>query len=271
MTEPAATSARDHLAVAQRFTTARKSGRSLREFPGPLPRDLAESYAIQELAIGLWPDEIAGWKIGKVPPAVQAQVGATRLAGPIFTRSVQSGLDGTFAVLPDGFAAVEAEVVCRIGRDAPGGKLDWTPEEALDLMDALLIGCEMAGSPLATINELGPTVVVSDFGNNAGLILGPQVPDRLARSPESLTCRTLVNGVVVGTGSAANLEGGPAGCLAWMLSHAAGRGRPLKAGALITTGQLTGIHDVGPGDEAIIDFGPLGQVRCGVTAARDKT
>ena len=34
------------------------------------------------------------------------------------------------------------------------------------------MGVEMAGSPLATINELGPTVVAADFGNNNGLILG---------------------------------------------------------------------------------------------------
>lgn len=271
MTEPAATAARDHLSIAQRFTTARRSGQALSDFPGRQPSDLAEAYAIQDLAIDLWPDEIAGWKIGKVPPAVQAEVGATRLAGPIFHGSVRRGPTGEFPVLRGGFAAVEAEVICRLRHDAPADKLDWTPEQALDLMDALMIGCEMAGSPLATINELGPAVVVSDFGNNAGLILGPEIADWRRRSPESLTCRTLVNDQVVGTGSAANLEGGPAGCLAWMLSHAARRGRPLKAGALITTGQLTGIHDVVPGDEAIIDFGPLGQVRCSAIARRDET
>lgn len=275
MTEPAATTARDGnaLAIARRFTGARRAAQALSEFPGRLPESLEEAYATQEVAIGLWPDEIAGWKIGKVPPAVQAEVGATRLAGPIFRASVQTpppGAAGTFATIPGGFAAMEAEVIVRVARDAPADRLDWTPEQALEYVDEMLIGMESAGSPLAIINELGPKVVVSDFGNNAGLILGPVIPGWRGRAPESLACATLVNGAVVGTGSAASLEDGPLGCFAWMLEHAARRGRPLRAGCLITTGQLTGIHEVAPGDEAVVDFGPLGRVRCTATIAQAK-
>ncbi|HEY8614603.1 2-keto-4-pentenoate hydratase [Phenylobacterium sp.] len=261
------------LAIARRFVDARTGGEAVTTFPGPLPQTLAEGYETQEAAIGLWPGEVVGWKIGKVPPAVQAEVGETRLVGPIFEGRVQQpapGEAGTFRTIPGGFAAVEAEVVIRLAKDAPANKYEWTPEEAAELVAEMLIGCEMAGSPLATINELGPRVVVSDFGNNAGLILGPPIPGWRERAPESLTCRTLVNGVEVGTGSAGNLEGGPLGCLAWILGHTARRGRPLRAGALITTGQLTGIHDVAPGDRAVIDFGALGQVLCTATDARNK-
>ena len=75
-----------------------------------------------------------------------------------------------------GFGAVEAEYVYRLGRDATTQKLHWTPEEALELVDELLVGVEFAGSPLASINVLGPRVVASDYGNNAGLILGAVVP-----------------------------------------------------------------------------------------------
>ena len=275
LTEPAATPSSDTgaLAIARRFVEARQAGVALPDFPGPLPASLDDGYRTQDAAISLWPDAVAGWKIGKVPPAVQAEVGATRLAGPIFRANVQipaAGQAGGFAVIPGGFAAVEAEVVVRVARDAPADRLDWTPEEAAAYVDAYLIGCEFAGSPLPTINVLGPRVVVSDFGNNAGLVLGAEIAGWRDRTPESLACRTLVNGDEVGTGSAANLEGGPLGCFAWMLGHAARRGRPLRAGALITTGQLTGIHEVAPGDEAVVDFGPLGQVRFTATTAKAK-
>ncbi|MCR5880926.1 2-keto-4-pentenoate hydratase [Phenylobacterium sp. J367] len=158
-------------------------------------------------------------------------------------------------------------MVVRVAKDAPADKLDWTPDEAAEFVDAFVIGCEFAGSPLSTINVLGPRVVVSDFGNNAGLVLGPEIEGWRRRSPESLACRTLINGVEVGQGSAGSLEGGPLGCLAWMLAHAARRGRPLKAGSLITTGQLSGIHEIRPGEEAVVDFGPLGEVRCTATIA----
>ncbi|HEY9218771.1 MAG TPA: fumarylacetoacetate hydrolase family protein [Phenylobacterium sp.] len=270
MTEPAATSetALQALAIARRFTAARRAAKPLSGYPGDPPADLGAAYAIQEAAIGLWPDEIAGWKIGKVPAEAQARIGASRIVGPIFAASVAVGEAGQFPLIEGGFAAVEAEVIYRLRADAPAGKIDWTEDEALALVDDMHIGVEAAGSPLATINELGPAVVVSDFGNNAGLIVGPAIPGWRERSPESLTCATRVNGQEVGTGSAANLEGGPAACLAFLLGHAAARGRPLRAGSWVSTGQLTGIHDVKAGDEAVIDFGPLGQVRCRASAAQ---
>ncbi len=59
------------------------------------------------------------------------------------------------------------------------------PRKPQQLVSGLHVGIEAAGSPLAAINELGPTVVVSDFGNNAGLLLGPAIPDWRKRPLES--------------------------------------------------------------------------------------
>ena len=83
-------------------------------------------------------------------------------------------------------AAVEAEFVFRIGADAPADKTDYTAQEAADLVEALLVGVELAGSPLPLINVLGPPIVVSDFGNNTGLILGPEVRGWRALAAEEL-------------------------------------------------------------------------------------
>ena len=165
--------------VARRFVEARLAARSLPGYPGAVPATLAESYAIQELAIGLYPDTIVGWKVGRIPLPLQAQLGDERLAGPTFRQFLRTPAAGetvTLAAIPGGFAAVEAEFVYRIGKDAPEGKTDWTVAEALDVVAALHIGVEFAGSPLKTINDLGSTVVASDFGNNAALVVGPRSP-----------------------------------------------------------------------------------------------
>src|SRR5437868_6678429 len=102
--------------VAQRFVAARLSATALSEFPGPLPADMAAGYAIQEAAIALWPDRIAGWKVGRIPPELQADLGADRVMGPVFARNVVlAGLEPTpVCAIAGGFAAVEAEYIYRM-------------------------------------------------------------------------------------------------------------------------------------------------------------
>src|SRR4051812_25368543 len=159
--------------VARRFVSARRAARALTGFPGAIPADMAAGYAIQEAAIGIWPDEIAGWKVGRIPAELQAALNAERVMGPVFRGNVSraSAQPTPVFAIPGGFAAVEAEYIYRLGEDATPGKTDWTPEAALALVEDQLVGVEFAGSPLASINILGPRVVAADFGNNAGLIL----------------------------------------------------------------------------------------------------
>lgn len=251
--------------IAREFTTARREARSLPDFPGDIPPALAASYAVQEEAIAQWGETPVGWKVGRIAPALQDELGEARVSGPVFARNLWIARPGEvleFPVFEGGFAAVEGEFIYRLGADAPAGKTQWTAQEALDLADGLFVGVETAGSPLATINILGPLVVASDFGNNWGLILGQAVEGWRDRPFDSLTCETFIDGQRVGSGSAADLPDGPAEALAWLLGHCAARGRPLKAGDLVTTGAVTGVHDIAAGQTARIDFGTFGEILC---------
>ena len=172
-----------------------------------------------------------------------------------------------FPVFVGGFAAVEAEYVARIGRDAPADKLDWTTDEAAELVAGMHIGMEPAGSPLASINILGPTAVVSDFGNNAGLMVGPEIPDWRARALEDLRCETLIGGEVLGQGGAFVLPGGPVESVRLLAENLARRGRPLRQGMYICTGAAAGIHDILPGQEGAVRFEGYGEIRCAAVAA----
>ncbi|MDQ0463668.1 2-keto-4-pentenoate hydratase [Caulobacter ginsengisoli] len=267
MTIPAAKAA-SHTSVsdiATRFVRARRAAVSLPGYPGDAPADLATGYAVQDTAIPLWGTPVVGWKVGRIMPEFHDKLGADRLGGPVFADRLWTAKAGetlAFPVIPGGFAAVEAEFIYRLGTDAPAGKTDWTPDEAVGLVETLLFGVEIAGSPLATINALGPTVVASDFGNNAGLILGGEIPGWRDRSPESMTCETFIDGALVGSGSAASLPGGPTASLAFLLGSCAARGRPLKAGDLVSTGAATGIHDITAGQSARIVFDGFGEILC---------
>jgi 2-keto-4-pentenoate hydratase len=254
--------------IARCFVTARQNAESLAKFPGTIPQDLDTAYLCQDLAIKAWTDRLIGWKVGMIAPPLRPIFKADCLAGAIFEAGLRNaGNRVEFPVFVGGFAAVEAEFVLRIVQDAPAGKLDWTEPEARALVGAMHIGIETAGSPLATINELGPTVIAADFGNNAGLILGPEVGDWAKRPLDSLRVVTSIDAKIVGRGDAGFLPQGPIGALQFLAGQAAKMGRPLQAGMLVSTGAVTGVHDIHVGQSAVADFGAHGRISCFAVAA----
>lgn len=255
---------------AAEFGDARLGAKALDRYPGPVPGDLAAAYATQDMAIEFWPDEIAGWKIGLIAPEHRAAFGDERIAGPIFKRQIQIARHGETVDLPvfrGGFAAVEAEFILIIGRDAPAAPRAWTAQEATDYAGAMYVGVELAGSPFKAINDLGPAVTASDFGNNAGLVIGPEVKNWRDLPLEQLTTEMSIGGARVGVGSAAMVPGGPLAALAFILEHCARRGKHLSKGQLISTGATTGVHPIEAGQVARVDFGEYGVMSCRAVAA----
>jgi 2-keto-4-pentenoate hydratase len=230
---------------------------ALTDYPGTIPTTLNAAYAYQDRAIALWPDNVAGWKVGRIGPPWLERLGEDRLVGPVIRRGIRLAPPQQlveFPVFRGGAAGVEAEFMFRLAADAQPDKTSWTPEEASRLVSALHVGIEIAGSPLASINELGPAAVASDFGNNAGLLLGPAIPNWRALSFQSLRCETFVDDRSVGRGGAVSLPGGPLAALAFALGRCARRGLPMKAGYVVSTGATTGMHDILIGQSARVKF-----------------
>ena len=256
----------DAKGVAAEFVKARRSAGSFTKYPGLPPPDLDSAYRCQDEAIALWDDSIAGWKVGWIPEPLSQKYGAQRLVGPIFNRAAQALQRRRF----DGRAGVRAWIRRHRGRirrsswprtrrrTSPSGRT----ETARRFVKTMFIGIEIASSPLQNINDYGPAVVASDFGNNAGLLLGAEVPDWQARSLESLNCETRIDGAVVGRGNAAAVSGGPLAALAFALRCNARRGRPLRAGDFVSTGAATGVHSIGAGQTAEAIFTGIGSLRC---------
>ena len=259
------------IAIAERFVGARLGAQALPGFPGEIPAGLDRAYICQDLAIERWPDRVIGWKIGRINPPLDQQLGADRLAGPIFARALfpDNPLRPTaFPVIEGGFAAVEAEFVCQVAADAPAGKQDWSSAEAAALVGEVYLGVEIAGSPLATINELGPLVVASDFGNNTGLVLGPRAAGWRDRPLGSWRCATSIDGRSVGEGCVLDLPGGPFEAMRFIAGLCAARGRPLRAGDLISTGAVTGVHEIRLGEIARLRFDGFGELSCEAVPAK---
>jgi 2-keto-4-pentenoate hydratase len=256
--------------IAANFVRARRNAVALQQYPGAVPPDAISAYAVQEDAIKLWPDEIAGWKVARVPPnwpaGSEGKFPEPRLNGPVFSRNVHVALERLPAcpVFAGGFAAVETEIVIRVGRNAPADKTKWSIAESLDYIGSVHIGIEVASSPLATLNALGAGAVISDFGNNWGVVIGKEIAEW--RSLVTIDCEAFIDDKSVGA-RAVSMEQGPLDAFAFTLGKCASRGRPLRAGAWITTGMITGVHDIGIGQQSRHVFAGYGEVGCRIVRA----
>jgi 2-keto-4-pentenoate hydratase len=259
----------DAAIIADRFLTARRSAAGLSDYPGDMPSTLDDAYAVQDAAIAAWNRPVVGWKVGRVPPPLISQLGTERLAGPIFSSCV-ARLDGGEIEMPvfeKGFAAAEAEFLLRIGQAPEPGKVRFTLDEAASLIDAVHVGIEIASSPLRAINDLGPVAVVSDFGNNNGLVVGAPIRDWQTSDFEQWPVTTAIDGNDVGGGKASAFPNGAIGSARFLFELMARRGIELKPGQWISSGAVTGVHDARPGQAVEARFGDRFSVRCRLTAA----
>lgn len=257
--------------IASAFVTARRRAEKLEAFPGALPATLADAYRVQERALALDGRPVAGWKVAGIRPDLRPVLGADRLAGPIFADNVRRLPDGgraEAAVYQGGFAALEAEFVAVFARDLKPGPAGVTAAAVLDALEGLHAGSEVASSPLASLNDIGPLAVVCDHGNNAGAIVGPLIADWRNLPAEQLASRMLIDGQVAGEGTAASVAGGPVAALVFLAENLRRRGRYLGKGDVVLTGMTTGIHPVKPGSLGRIEFAGAAACDIDVVAAR---
>ncbi|RPF70958.1 2-keto-4-pentenoate hydratase [Aurantiacibacter spongiae] len=236
----------EHRAISSGLVRARAEGRALPGPPSGLPDTLEAAYRLQDRSIAEWPDTVAGWKVGGVPAAYRERFDERFLAGPIFASSVRHARPGEPTQMPvfaDGFAAIEPEFVISLGASAA--------------TDRMFIGAEIASSPIPDINDYGPVAVISDFGNNNGLLLGSEIPEwRDRNEPFSVTCT--IDGETVGTRVVDDFPAAALESLAFLRRLAERRGYDLPEGTYVSTGAITGVHEALPGARGRCDFGTLG-------------
>jgi 2-keto-4-pentenoate hydratase len=259
----------DAATIADRFLSARRAAGGLSAYPGEFPASLDQAYAIQNQAIAGWERPVIGWKVGRIAGPLAGRLGADRLTGPIFfgERAERSGEGPAMPVFTGGFAAAEAEFLLRIGETPPPGKTSFSLDEAAGLIDAVHIGIEIASSPLRSINALGPIAVISDFGNNNGLVIGPALSDWRSSGFESWDVTTMIDGAVAGSGRASSFTDGAIGSARFLFELMARRGIALSPGQWISSGAVSGVHEARAGQQIEARFGEQLVVRCRLVKA----
>jgi 2-keto-4-pentenoate hydratase len=251
--------------IATIFVNARRDGGAVPEFPGDVPATLADGYAVQDAALLLADGIVAGWKVGRINPPLD---GVDRLTGPIFVDQVVTASADPVAmpVFAQGFAAAEAEFLLRIGAAPDPTKTSYTADEARAMIDAVHVGIEIASSPFSGINALGPTVTVSDFGNNNGLVVGADAEGWREGNINDWPVELWINDALIGAATSAMMLDGPFGAVRYLLEHMATRGIALSPGQWVSTGAVTGVHPVAIGDRVEARFDGRFAVHCTIKA-----
>jgi 2-keto-4-pentenoate hydratase len=247
--------------ISTAFVDARRAGHVLPDFPGAYPLSMDEAYHIQDNAIALTAREVGGWKVGRVAAELVDAYGAVRIGGPIFSDQIVCAADGEIVAMPvlPGFAAVEAEILLKIG-EVPDGEL--TLANAPAYISEVRLGIEIASSPFPGINQHGPAVTASDFGNNFGLVVGPAIANWQDVDLLNTTARLEIDGLTQGEGVMADMLDGPFGSLVFINSMLRRRNLSLNVGDWISTGAITGVHAITAGCSATASFADAYSVSC---------
>ncbi|MBB4236338.1 fumarylacetoacetate hydrolase family protein [Rhizobium esperanzae] len=242
------TEAFDARALAARLHSLHQAGRQEETGTFTLPADLHQAMEAQNLLTAADGISSNAWKV-TVSPQGQA------VAAPLHPYAeAASGAD--IAWYPG--LKFETEIAVRLGKDLPirAG----TPYSRADVVEAIStvhLGAELLVSAIRESGGVSFLLFVADRLGNSGYVLGPQVEKSAVDTAGGTPLKVTHAGRTIYDGPAQHPKGD---VLTWLVDYANDGLRPdtsLKAGALITTGTLSGAIELAEPGAIDILFGDV--------------
>lgn len=252
-----------YLSLAENLIAARRSCLPLDAFPGTVPETPQDAYHVQDLCIAGWDDELVGWKVAGLKSELHESFNAQRQSGPVFKKALQfsTGSDHILApVFAEGFAAIEAEFIIELDDISSLPTSNLTIEDAQNAIAKVFMGIEVASSPMKDTHAYGIFSPISDFGNNAGIIVGPEITNWRDIDLSNIDVSVKVANESVGKAKTKPGLGGPLGAVEYLIEHLAKRGHTIGAGAYISSGAITGVHQAAIGVPCEVEFDGIGSI-----------
>jgi 2-keto-4-pentenoate hydratase len=224
------------------------------------PRTIDDGYAVQTAFREIWPQRVAGWKVGATALPVQALFQVSHpFYGPIFAPTLLTSparpRTGDYFHL-----TIESEFAFRLSRDLPARSGGYARAEIVSAFDTVLPALEIVGGRFVGLTTAGAPSIIADCAGNEGLVLGEPSTGWREADLIAQRVRLEVNGRIVGDGSGADVLGSPVRVLEFLVGDMSRRGISMTAGHVVSTGTCTGLVTVGPGEQVVADFGTLGRV-----------
>jgi 2-keto-4-pentenoate hydratase len=219
---------------------------------GEGPSSVAEAYRVQEevldrLGFGARP---VAWKVG--PPA---QPGGDMLASPVFAAPLRS--PATIAAGSRAILGIEAEIAFRFAAPPPRGA---TVADVRAAVDEMLVLIELCETRIAGWAEAPALWKLADFQSHGAFVVGSGTRE-LARDFSAQRMELEIGGRAGASAVGSHPTGRLWEMLAWAVEHCAGRGLPLQAGDVVTTGSWNGLAPLARGEEAMVRFPGIGEAR----------
>ena len=144
--------------------------------------------------------------------------------------------------------------------DLPVGAGPVTREMVRSAVSSVHASLEIPATRFEKLGGFGGFALVGDNGATGWLVVGEPVVQWNEADLMNIPVTFSVDGVELGRGTPAVVEGGPFSALVEHVHRAHRRGYALRAGQYIATGSCTGYLSVPLGKVASGSFGPLGSV-----------
>jgi len=257
----------DHDRAAQALQHAAEAGHQIgaisQDHPG---MTLEDSYAIQSLILDRAKAagrHVAGYKVAFSSPPVMRMMGMEEPARGVLLGDMAFPAGGTVPCGAIPGAAVEAEILFRMGDDLHGA--DCTPQDVLAATEYVAPALELIGGRVFAQDPVTGAArravdLVADNTGAAGFVIGGarHKPGDVALDRVGVSLAR--DGLVEETGLGASVHGHPLDAMAWLARNLAKSGEYLRRGDVVLAGSLVRPVPVGTSRAFAADFGHFGHV-----------
>ena len=235
------------------------------------PDSLRDAYGIQDRMTELLGWRHGGWFCACTNLEIQSMLG---LAEPYYARLFERFiLDSPARLDPDDFPpmVLECEFGFRLAHDLPARSAPYSRAEVEAAIATVHPTIEVVAGHLSDWPNQDVYSVIADNGTDGALIVGPGTEEWRGLDLTGTEVVLTINGCEERRGSGAHVLGDPLAAFVWLANARSRAGGGLRAGDIHNTGTATAIYWVTPGDDAVADFGDLGEVRLSIPEAGSRT
>ncbi len=208
-------------------------------------------------------ERLIGWKIGATSSAVQGSF-SFPLSEPVFgwmtDKSDYSGLD---KISTSSFCNLHMEAEIDLVLKSPLKGPGVTNADIISATLGVMAAVELVGGRLRERKTLSD--LVADNSGHAGIILGPFIKPVINFDLRYESVTISKNGHHQASARGCEVMGNPINAVRWLANKLVQFGRELDAGSVISTGSLTRIIPLEPGDIVNVSFANLGDIQFEIT------